>query len=248
MANSPDSRLTAFIDKAKDLESTWSALRWTNPITDTQKCKKLILQFHDELRELREQSLHFDLMAVEPETFKQEGAVLSFATRMLTDSPPLKLKVKIIAVAIKLLKPDFIPSDLDGAVDLGDLLTEYSDAASEDVLNEVTQLLRISNIRIDESDKVVSDEFYASFSGGEYVENKMLAGSIIVQLAQAPEHLERVVSEIRECFAYQRYMAVAVLCRTAIEIVLRDIYAKKDFETQGTYQYEQAQRAIFRFS
>lgn len=246
MPNTPDHRLTAFIDKAKDLEATWSALRWTNPTTDTQECKKLIFEFRDGLRQLREQSLRFDLIAVEPEAFKQEGAVLSFAKRMLREGPPEKLRFKAIVVALKSLKPDLIGSDLHEEDGVTDLFEEYWDAAPEEVQDEVSQLLGISDLKIDESDIVVSNEFYANFSGGEYIENKILAGSIIVRLEQAPEHLERVVSEIRECFAFQRYIAVAILCRTAIEIVLRDIYSKKGFESEGTYQYEQAQKRFRR--
>lgn len=245
MANTPDHRLTAFIDKAKNLEATWSALRWTNPTTDTQECKKLIFEFRDGLRQLREQSLRFDLMAVEPDAFKQEGAVLSFAKRMLREGPPEKLRFKAVVVALKSLKPDLISSDLHED-DVTDLFEEYWDAAPEEVQDEVSQLLGISDLKIDESDIVVSNEFYAYFSGGEYIENKMLAGSIVVRLEQAPDNLKRVVSEIRECFAFQRYIAVAILCRTIIEIVLRDIYSKKGFESEGTYQYKQAQKRFRR--
>ncbi len=70
------------------------------------------------------------------------------------------------------------------------------------------------------------DLFYSWFSHYEYVEGLYNIGSLILSVSRIPEYLLNFIDEARQCFAFQRYTAVYSLCRTIIEIVVRDICVK----------------------
>ena len=69
------------------------------------------------------------------------------------------------------------------------------------------------------------------------IEDLRKAGALIIKSDSEPENFGRIISTIRECFAFQQYLAVAALCRTALEVVLRDLYQKLGFTTKKTPEH-----------
>jgi hypothetical protein len=68
-----------------------------------------------------------------------------------------------------------------------------------------------------------SEDLNSWFSHIEYAEGLYRAGALVVACGEVPKNLERFVHEARQCFAFQQYNAVCALCRTMLEIAVRDI-------------------------
>jgi len=78
----------------------------------------------------------------------------------------------------------------------------------------------------EELDKLIFDEFYVWFGPYEYIEKLYSIGSLILAVGQLPKHLKSFVNEARECYAFQQYAAVYSLCRTILEICIKDLCIK----------------------
>jgi len=76
-------------------------------------------------------------------------------------------------------------------------------------------------------DSLGAEALYSWFSHFEYAEGLLEAGSLIVSSGDLPQHLQSFVDEARQCFAFQQYNAVAALCRTILEISVKDIATSK---------------------
>ena len=86
----------------------------------------------------------------------------------------------------------------------------------------------VDALEIEETDQLESDLFYSWFSGHEYINALYEIGALILGI-EVPKILEDFVSEARSCFAFQQYNALYSLCRTIIEVSVRDICKRKGF-------------------
>lgn len=68
-----------------------------------------------------------------------------------------------------------------------------------------------------------SDLFYSWFSHYEYIEGLFEIGSLIISCGKIPSNLSRFVEEARHCYTFQQYIAVFSLCRTILEVCIKDI-------------------------
>lgn len=82
----------------------------------------------------------------------------------------------------------------------------------------------------DEIDSLESDVFYSWFSGYDYVRDLYGVGTLIAGVGELPSSLSLFVDELRQCYVFQRYLAIYALCRTVIEITIQDIYKKNDLD------------------
>ena len=80
-----------------------------------------------------------------------------------------------------------------------------------------------------ELEELGSDEFYSWFSHYEYIDGMLKVGALIlgVGIDKIPQLLSPCIQQIRHCFVFQQYLAVCALCRTAMEISIRNICLKK---------------------
>lgn len=67
------------------------------------------------------------------------------------------------------------------------------------------------------------DEFHSWYSGYDYTWNKLHTNLLIIKAGVFPSSLTRFVNEIRECLAFNRYLAAAALLRTTLEIAVEDL-------------------------
>lgn len=78
----------------------------------------------------------------------------------------------------------------------------------------------------DEIEQLGSELFYKWFSHFEYLQGLFSVGALVLNCA-IPSHLKKYVEEVRNCFAFQQYNAVYGLCRTIIEIAVRENFQRK---------------------
>ncbi|MBC8391794.1 MAG: hypothetical protein H8E17_04410 [Deltaproteobacteria bacterium] len=96
----------------------------------------------------------------------------------------------------------------------------------------------------DEISGLESDVFYSWFSGYNYVKDLYNVGTLIAGVGDLPSHLSIFVDELRECYVFQRYLAVYTLCRAVIEISMLDLYKKNNLDDQKSVNYCQVKKLI----
>jgi hypothetical protein len=67
------------------------------------------------------------------------------------------------------------------------------------------------------------ESLYSWMSHVEYAEGLYRAGALVVACGEIPKNLKRFTAEARQCYAFQQYNAVCALCRTMLEIAVKDI-------------------------
>ena len=77
-----------------------------------------------------------------------------------------------------------------------------------------------------EIEKLGSDLFYSWFCDYEYILGLYEIGALTLSCGEVPENLSRFVSEARHCYTFQQYNAVFSLCRTILEVCIKDIATK----------------------
>ncbi|MFC1556954.1 hypothetical protein ACFL6I_19655 [candidate division KSB1 bacterium] len=70
------------------------------------------------------------------------------------------------------------------------------------------------------------DLFYSWFSHYEYIEGFCSIGTLILEKGKIPDYLAHFLDEARICYAFQQYSAVYSLCRTILEITVRNVCIK----------------------
>lgn len=86
---------------------------------------------------------------------------------------------------------------------------------------------------------LAEEHFDSWFSSWGYISAMMQVGSIVVH-ADVDEHLKTIVDEIKQCYAFEQYHAVVILCRTLLETSMRSIGVRQgeiteDYDTQKFY-------------
>lgn len=79
-----------------------------------------------------------------------------------------------------------------------------------------------------ELDEVDVDElgrelFYSWFSHADYIRGLYEIGALTISCGEIPANLSRYVREARDCYAFQQFNAVYSLCRTILEVCIKDL-------------------------
>jgi len=96
----------------------------------------------------------------------------------------------------------------------------------------------------DEEIQSLESHFYSFFSGYDYVRNLFTIQSLIINI-NIPKNLVILVDEVRKCFAFEQYNAANSLCRTILEISMRDVAIRigrieiSDKEIESNISYDQ---------
>lgn len=106
------------------------------------------------------------------------------------------------------------------------VLDEYAIMAFQIIDKNIT-LEDIEMLDENEIDKLGKEQFYSWFSHYEYIQGLMDIGSLIVGI-KVPPLLKEVVHEAKQCYAFQQYRAVLVLCRSILEISVKHICCRKN--------------------
>lgn len=87
--------------------------------------------------------------------------------------------------------------------------------------SEIGEFLK-GELNEDEIESLGFDLFYSWFSHYEYVEGLYEIGALAISCGRVPENLSRFVEEARQCFTFRQFNAVFSLCRTMLEICIKD--------------------------
>ena len=120
----------------------------------------------------------------------------------------------------------------------GESIEEWISRAYEVMNEEGRELLQtinaVGSIDFNSEDELTANHLYDWIGPYDYIEDLRNAGAILVASKELPENFSHVVYTIKKCYAFQQYLAVIVLCRTALEIALRDLYIKLGFTEKGS--------------
>lgn len=78
---------------------------------------------------------------------------------------------------------------------------------------------------LDETDieKLGSDLFYSWFSHYEYIQGLYEIGALTLSCGKVPDNLSRFFDEARHCYTFQQFNAMYSICRTILEICIKDV-------------------------
>ena len=155
-----------------------------------------------------------------------EGALVDLFT-LLDEFKNLKKSIKIFLIDTAVPKVD----NKKAQMIFKQIVSEHVFEADKMIVNieNITGTdLNVDQLTPDETEQLESDLFYSWFSGYEYVNALYEIGSLILTIS-VPKILEDFVREARSCFAFQQYNALYSLCRTIIEVAIRDICTRKGF-------------------
>jgi len=80
----------------------------------------------------------------------------------------------------------------------------------------------------EELEDLGSKLFYSWFSHYEYIQGLYEIGALTISCGKVPANLSRFVDEARHCFTFQQYNAVFSLCRTILEVCVKDVATKHE--------------------
>ncbi len=81
----------------------------------------------------------------------------------------------------------------------------------------------------DELDELAEEHFFPWYSHYEYVSGMLEVGALVARADDTPTEFGSFLQEMRQCYAFEQYLAVCVLCRTVIEIALRHLCQLEGF-------------------
>ena len=163
--------------------------------------------------------------------------------KLLNEFRHLKKSLKIGLIDISIPKID----NKEAQEMMNRIVAEHvfeADKIISDLEGITGEKFNVNELDPEETDQLESGLFYSWFSGYEYVNALYEIGALILGVS-VPRILVDFVSEARSCFAFQQYNALYSLCRTIIEVAVRDICKRKGFieENEGNVIFfEQYQR------
>ena len=101
-------------------------------------------------------------------------------------------------------------------------------SSGDDLPNGFLKGLFQDTLNIDQVKALSRELFFSWFDPYGYIEDLYEVGSLVVSAGRLPDYLEDLVEEMRHCFVFKQFHATCALCRTVLEISVRDI-----FELQG---------------
>lgn len=91
----------------------------------------------------------------------------------------------------------------------------------------------------------LSDEhFFSWFDPFDYIEGLYAVGSLVVGSGKVPRRLESLIGELRHCFVFKQYHATYALCRTALEISIRDVFEQEGLNDPHSENYIYVEQRI----
>lgn len=85
------------------------------------------------------------------------------------------------------------------------------------------------NFTFQDYDTLVDEYLYSWFGPNEFIDNLLSIQFLFLKTDRYPREMNRFAIEIRSCYAFQQSTAACALCRTLLEIAVKDIYKKINF-------------------
>ena len=199
---------------------------------------KMYQEFYDGVNEIRNSFLNESSVPISTDT-ETELDALDYLQGILNNNTfeELEKKKSLLFVKNVYLKSKNISYERIKK-DFNAYFIELFESLNEEFKKELSELSDI-NIYSDPiaDEDLIYQEFYDWYGPYDYIHGMRVAGTILIHSDELPEHFDRITSTIKQSFAFQQYLAVAVLCRTALEVALRDLYKKLGFTTKRTPEH-----------
>lgn len=195
---------------------------------------QLFKEFYEGVRELKNEMLEIASISFDPVQKIHERELVEYLQGILMESDFKELHMKMLLVVVYNLQQSIPDFDITLLFSNPDYISESINKLQGEIRSEVMELMSTDAEFEDyeTDDKLTMDVLYNVFNPYIYISDLRKAGVLIITSDAEPENFSRVTSTIKECYAFQQYLAVAVLCRTAIEIALKDLYNKLGFTTK----------------
>lgn len=228
------------IEKAKRLKDIIASLN-ANLLAD--KPSEDLINEYKEYLELKK-SIKLDYiekhgMAFQEDFYEQNEKWLKFIQDIsLGNDPEVESKFKS-KLLVRFFKKNWNPNK--GYNNLEEFI---SDLSSED-LEELDFLEMTDDLTFEEEDELAKELISDWFSVYDYVRGLYNAGILIARVGSLPPFLTEFLKEVRECFAFQRHLAVCALSRTILEISIRDLYNLVGFNDPESQEHAIAENYFF---
>lgn len=235
------------INQTRELIDLRSKILSYGDILDTEFFKKAIPQFYLGIRKLQELFIDIPALTLDDSYFENDEHVVEFLQKVLNNEPFEELEKKKSLVAyFFLINNSSISKEKIQPDNFTDFLKKAIHSADSELLNQMSDIMDLHKTYDFERDNDLAEEHYFPWhSQYDYIQGMRDASSIIVKAGKLPEHFERVFQTIKKCYAFQQYLAVTTLCRTAIEIAIRDIYFREGFSRKGSPEHGLAKTYFF---
>lgn len=110
-------------------------------------------------------------------------------------------------------------------------------SSGEDLPEGFIRGLFQDTLDVDRLERLSEDLFFSWFDPYGYVEQLYEVGSLVLGVRKLPDFLEDLVNELRNCFVFQQYNATCALCRTVLEISVRDIFDRAGLNDPHSANY-----------
>ena len=139
-------------------------------------------------------------------------------------------------VVLKLLEKFFDKQKNLSLNDYNTIMELYDNLSTED--KKELDFLFLSDDLTPKEERELAEEFYDTIYIGEfYIRDLYNCGVLIARIGSLPEFLKDFINEVRECFAFEKYLAVCALCRTILEISIRDLYDLEGFNDKKSEEH-----------
>ena len=231
--------LDANLKKARKLRELEDKILDLSPDFDFKVFIQLYSDFFEGVKELKNQNLSIPSIS-HTATSAEEEELLEYLQYLLMEKDFHELSKKKIFIMLNNIRsntPDFSFDRIN--TDLFEYLEEIYSNLNDAIRKDLEEFASITpdNEDFDVVDDITRDELYQWFNPYGYIEDLRQVGTLILKTDSLPEHFDRITSTIKESFAFQQYLAVAVMCRTALEITLRDLYKKLGFTKKRTPEH-----------
>ena len=232
-----DDRRSLF-DLAHDLERLHARIRFSNPETSPEECRDMLIAYYEQLGEIRERLLAETAVLVDEKSFDSQAALYKFLQDVILDGGKQIEEVRLLT-CVRLLMRKSKPVDED-IEDFETYMEELFATLDEEALEEISELSKLAGLPDIEKDDYRLIDQYFDFSGFEYIPRKAQAAVLVVGRTELPANLMHILSEMRECYAFRRLTSVVILCRTALELSLREVYEEEGFTEPGSHRKQKA--------
>ena len=118
-----------------------------------------------------------------------------------------------------------------------DTTKEFIEDLSTEAKNELDFLFFKDDLTPEEERELAEEFFDTIYFGESYIRDLYNCGILIARIGSLPEFLKDFINEVRECFAFEKYLAVCALCRTILEISIRDLYNLEGFNDKKSQEH-----------
>lgn len=218
------------LDKSKRLYTLEKQILNLSIDFDIDISTKLINEFFSGVQEIREAFI--DYSVVPSEAFDGEEQTVEFLQAVLNNEEFYEIREKKNLIAFNYLFANTTVKWLNK--EDSKFIAEVIENADENTLDKFYKLLSVGENDFNEDFELGEEVLYKWFDPYGYIVNLRKAGSILINTKELPSNFSHTVSTIKQCYAFQQYLAVIVLCRTSLEIALVDLYRKLGFTTNGS--------------